>query len=203
MRETVRQNINYLLVLLTFFLFVVLGGIFLYATLYIWYMTTTFPGWEYSASYTLYVTQMNQAAFFASISLLVLLLLCIERRAYNFTAPLITISAALIAGGFISLLSSVKTGFFAAMLILALYQFMLAVLSLAGIRIHSEKIHRFEKSGSLLLHSGYALLAGAVGGLNGTAYEIPVFWLSTSLIISGTFLAFYSSLFNRSDSQFS
>lgn len=203
MHESFRNKLNYWLVVVTFALFLVLSGLFLYATFYIWYMSTAFPGWEYSPAYLNYISSMNRAAFYSSIALLVLLLLCIERRAFNLTLPLTIIAFALVSGGVITYITSIKTGFFLAMFIVALYQLVLAFLSIAGIRVHSEKQFRLEKTGSLLLHAGYALLAGAVGGLNSTPYEIPVFWLATALIIIGSFFAFYSSLFNRSNTELS
>lgn len=200
-----QEKLNYWLVTATAAAFTILGTAFLHATLYVWYKMRTNPQWDTSFEYFHYVETMNLVAFLPGLILVILLVLCLQRKSLQIMVSAIYIAATLTAAGASLFISGAKLAAGIISVSAAIYQFALLILLLSGRQIISEKAAVLEKSGSLILHIGYSLLILSWVTLNGTDKEIPVFWFAAVLITVGSILDFYSkplsSIFTRSSTQ--
>jgi hypothetical protein len=174
--------------------FASLGASFLYATLFIWYQLRINPDWESSLGYLNYINSMNIVAFAPASILVILLILCLQRRSVSIITASIYTGITLLAA-----FSALVAGYgkFAVAVITvgaSVYQFGLLLRLLTGRDVFSEKKRAIEKAGSLILHIGYSILVFSWVSLNGTEYEIPIFWSATIAVITGTALSFYGSI---------
>lgn len=200
-KSRLQEKLNYWLIIATAAAFTILGGAFLHATLYVWYKMRLNPRWDTSIEYFHYVKTMNFVAFLPGLILIILLVLCLQRKSFQITISAIYIAATLFSAGVTLIFSGAKLAAGIISVSAAIYQLALLILLFTGRQIISEKAAVLEKSGSLILHIGYSLLILSWVTLNGTEKEIPVFWFATALITIGTILDFYgksiSSIFLR------
>lgn len=196
-----QDKLNYWLVISTSIIFASVGSIFLYATLFIWYKLRLNPNWESSWQYLDYVSTMNIIASVPASILVILLIICLQRRSTAiYTASVYTGITLLIP------LASLIAGYekFAVAVITvgaSIYQFALLIRLILKKEVLSEKRCKIEKAGSLILHIGYSLIIFSWVPLNGTKHEIPIFWLATIIVLLGTILSFYGSTIFKLYSQ--
>ncbi|MCX7831297.1 MAG: hypothetical protein N2440_00105 [Actinobacteria bacterium] len=185
-------NFKNSLVYLTVAVFAVLALLFLYASFYIWYQSQLNPNYEESHDYLNYIDNMNFFATLPAVLLVVLLVLCLERKS-NFRSSLLIVISIIALSIFAFVIYGGKYSVGFATLSSTIYQFFLLVRLLSGSNVPSEKYLRVQKAGSLILHSGFSLLIFAWVPLNSSEYEIPVFWISVLLITTGCILSFFGA----------
>lgn len=178
------------LIFLTVAVFTIFALLFLYASLYIWYQSRLNPNYEESYEYLNYIKNMNFLAVIPAILLVVLLVLCLEKKS-SYRLSLLVVILIIFTSMFVFAIYGGKYSVGFATLSSSIYQLFLLVRLLSGSNINSEKNLRIQKAGSLILHSGFSLLIFAWVTLYSSRYEIPVFWLSVLLITIGCILSFF------------
>jgi hypothetical protein len=185
--------LNYLLVAITTVIFAIFALLFLYATGYVWFLSKQFPEYESSLVYAYYVSSMNYLATIPSLLIIILLILCLEKRSENHRLTGIYIALVMISSLVVFLKGDSKGAVGIIVGGAVFYQiYLLFKLFLSG-DVVSEKIYKIEKAGSLIMHTGFSLLILAWVTFNSTAYELPFFWLATSLVALGSVLTFYGN----------
>lgn len=176
---------------------VLLGGVGLQSfvgTLYVWWAGSAMPGFENSPGYVDFVNVMNAIAAPQIVGLVVVMGLCVPKRLFTRSVLLWSSMAMLFAGvGVWAYTSSVGDGLAAYLILAALIQVAVVVMTVAGVRGPSYLTRgRLTKTGSGLLHLGFILFALVIVALQTSTLMLPVFWAATALMIVGTLLSFYA-----------
>ncbi len=184
---------DYLLMVLTVALLGSLGVQSFLGTLYVWWASSSVPGFEI-AGYGRFVWWMNAIAAPQVVALVLVMGLCVPKRLFDRTA-LIGVSAGMVAVGLAAwaLSASFQTGLAVYLALAALIQVGVVALTVAGVRGPSYLTEgRLVKTGSGLLHLGFIVFAIVVVALQRSTFMLPVFWAATALTLAGTLLAFYA-----------
>ncbi len=163
-------------------------------TIYVWWAQSAVPGWE-QVGYASFVRAMNALAAPQLIALVVVMGLCVPKRLFA-RSVLVWVSLAMVAVGLAAWgwTGSVARGVTAYLALAALIQVAVVVLTAAGVRGPSYLTEgRLTKLGSGLLHLGFIVFAIVVAALQRSTFMLPVFWVSTVLVVVGTAMSFYSS----------
>lgn len=187
----IKEKLDYYLVVATLILFTLLALIFLYATFFSWLKSISNPAWTSTYRYNLYIRKVNIATFGVTSFLLLALVICIERRSVKLPSSLLIVLTALAVGLLGYIIKNIQLGLLFSMVLVSFYQIYLLLSLFLGKSVKSSKEKHLGKAGSLILHTGYAIIVAAVGGLYSSDYLIPVFWLGTGLVFSGSILSFY------------
>jgi len=185
---------------LTVFTVAILGGIgaqSFIGTLYVWWAGTTMPQWESGAGYAEFVRAMNAIAAPQIVLLVVVMGLCVPKRLFSRTA-LVAVSALMVLAGLVAwaFTGSLATGLAVYLVLAALIQVAVVVLTVAGARAPSYVTEgRLTKTGSGLLHLGFIVFAFVVVALQRSTFMLPVFYAATLLTVGGTILSFYADRF--------
>ncbi|MHB9004242.1 MAG: hypothetical protein ACYC6C_09310 [Coriobacteriia bacterium] len=176
---------------------VLLGGVGLQSfvgTLYVWWASNAMPGWDNSPGYLEFVNVMNAIAAPQIVGLVVVMGLCVPKRLFTRSMLLWSSMAMLFTGvGVWAYTASVADGVAAYLVLAALIQVAVVVITVAGVRGPSYLTRgRLTKTGSGLLHLGFILFALVIVALQESALMLPVFWTASTLMISGTLLSFYA-----------
>jgi hypothetical protein len=185
---------------LTVITVVSLGGIgaqSFIGTLYVWWAGTTLPAWETGAGYAAFVRTMNALAAPQIVLLVIVMGLCVPKRLFSRSA-LVVASALMVCAGLVvwALTRSLATGLAAYLMLAALIQVAVVVMTVAGARAPSYLTEgRLTKTGSGLLHLGFIVFAIVIVVLQNSTFMLPVFYTSAVLTIVGTALSFYADRF--------
>lgn len=183
-------NLRYQLVLATTIVIFVLATLFLIATFYIWWMSVSTPEYEGSLAYSEYIETMNYLAVIPSALIVILLLLCIGRRETGVWLSGVFVGLTLIISTVLLFIYGGKAAVGALSVFSSFYLLFLLGRLFSGSSVYSEKEKKRQKAGSLILHAGFSLLALSWVTLNSTQFEMPVFWLASSLIAFGMLITF-------------
>lgn len=184
-------SLNYLLVALTTIIFAMFALLFLYATFYVWFLSLRVPDYESSLEYASYIDTLNYLATIPAVSIILLLVLCLEKRTEKHALTGSYIALSLLAASAALFLSGGRAAVGVAAGSAILYQLYLLLQLFLNDEIISEKMHRVERAGSLIMHTGFSALVLSWVTLNSTLYELTVFWLATAMIAAGSLLTFF------------
>jgi hypothetical protein len=193
---TRHKNWDFTLTVITVALLGTLGVQSFIGTIYVWWATSTIPGFEISG-YGQFVWWMNAIAAPQVVALVVVMGLCVPKRLFDRTS-LVVVSGAMIAIGIAAwaFTGSFQNGLAVYLALAALIQAGVVVLTVAGARGPSYMTEgRLVKTGSGLLHQGFIGFAFVVVALQRSAFMLPAFWIATALTLLGTVLAFYADRF--------
>lgn len=176
---------------------VLLGGIGLQSfvgTLYVWWAGNAVPGWDSGPGYNAFVNVMNGIAAPQIVALVVVMGLCVPKRLFSRSLLMWISLAMLFAGvGVWAYTESIPDGLGAYLILAALIQVAVVVMTIAGVRGPSYLTRgRLTKTGSGLLHLGFIIFALVVVSLQESELMLPVFWTAAVLTILGTLLSFYA-----------
>ena len=163
---------------------------------YSWWAQRTIPGWE-QTGYDTFVRTMNAIAAPQVVALVVIMGLCVPKRLFA-RRPLVVVSALMLLVGVAigGATGSLASGLGAYLLLAALIQVAVVVLTLAGARSPSYLTEgRLTKVGSGLLHLGFVLICLVVITLQNSRFTLPAFWIAASAVLVGTALSFWSGRF--------
>jgi len=188
-----RSEWDFFLMMLTVVLLGGLGAQSLIGTLYAWWGYRTQPDFEATA-YPAFIASMNAIAAPMVIALVIVMGLCVPKRLLA-RRTLAVVSLAMLGAGaaawFVS--GSLATGLAVYLALAGLIQVAVVALTLSGaggLSYLSES--RVAKAGSGLLHLGFILFALVVVALQRSAWMLPVFYASATLLTGGSALAFYA-----------
>jgi len=188
-----RSEWDFFLMMLTVVLLGALGAQSLIGTLYAWWGYRTQPDFEATA-YPAFIASMNAIAAPMVIALVIVMGLCVPKRLLA-RRTLAVVSLAMLGAGaaawFVS--GSLATGLAVYLALAGLIQVAVVGLTLSdagGLTYLSES--RVAKAGSGLLHLGFILFALVVVALQRSAWMLPVFYASATLLTGGSALAFYA-----------
>ena len=162
---------------------------------YVWWAERSIPEWEAGPGYASYVTVMNGIAAPLIVLLVVAMGLCVPKRLFA-RRSLIAVSLAMMAAGAVAgvAMRSLANGLAVYLILAALIQVAVVVLTIAGVRGPSYLTEgRLTKTGSGLLHLGFILFGLVVVALQKSPWMLPVFSASALLSIAGTALSFYAN----------
>jgi len=196
------RDYDFALTLLAVGLAILIGALFVAATVYTFFAARANPLWTETAGYAAYITSMNSYLFPMLVGLIVVLGLCIPRRIFTRRALLAASGAmlgatAILAGAGAWVSGSGVSGLTMAWRFLlgsaALIQ--LAVIVLTAIR--SPRVRYLQEGfllrmGSALLHLGFIVLVAVFVTGIGEGRQLEVFWVATGLIMLGMVVSFYS-----------
>jgi hypothetical protein len=163
-------------------------------TLWVWFETTRIPGWDQGPGYAVYVDRMNAIAAPQIVLLVVVMGLCVPKRLFA-RRLLMIVSAAMVAIGIVAgiALDSLAGGLTVYLALAAVIQVAVVAMTMAGVRGPSYLTQgRLTKTGSGLLHLGFAVFAIVVVALQKSPYMVWVFSLSALLVGVGTTMSFYA-----------
>ncbi len=193
--EDIRQRTwDFSLTVLTVILLASLGVQSFIGTVYVWWAQRTVPAWE-QVGYDAFVSTMNVIAAPQVIALVVVMGLCVPKRLFS-RRLLVWVSSAMVVCGAATGLAtmSLTTGLTVYLALAALIQLGVVLLTAVGARGPSYLTEgRLTKLGSGLLHLGFIIFAIVVVAMQGSAFMIEVFWVSSVLIVAGTAMSFYAS----------
>ena len=188
-----RSGWDFFLMALTIGLLGALGAQSLIGTLYAWWGYRTQPAFEQTA-YPAFIAVMNAVAAPMVVALVIVMGLCVPKRLLA-RRTLAIVSAAMLAAGLATWVAtgSLATGLAIYLALSALIQVAVVVLTLTGARgLAYLSESRIAKAGSGLLHLGFILFALVVVALQRSAYMLPVFYASATLLTAGSAMAFYA-----------
>lgn len=194
--DDIRQRTwDFALTLITVVLLAILGVQSFIGTLVVWWAIRTIPNWQQGVGYSSYVDTMNAIAAPLIVALVVVMGLCVPKRLFA-RRLLLWVSVAMVAVGVAAglLLHSVGDGLAIYLLLSAMIQLAVVVMTVAGVRGPTYLTEgRLTKAGSGLLHLGFIAFAIVVVALQKSPLMLPVFTVSALLIAVGTALSFYAS----------
>lgn len=187
---------------LTVLTVVMLGGLGLQSfigTLYVWWMQRAVEGWDQTTAYGEYVRVMNGIAAPQLIGLVLLMGLCVPKRLFSRVA-LIAVSAAMVVAALIAGVAtrSLATAVTVYLGLAGFIQVAVVVMTALGARqVGYLTEGRMTKLGSGLLHLGFIIFGIVIAALQRSPYMLPVFWVSTVLMVGGTAMSFYADRLTR------
>lgn len=181
------------LTILTVVLLASLGIQSFIGTIYVWWAQRTIADWE-QVGYAAYVTKMNLIAAPQLVLLVVVMGLCVPKRLFS-RRVLLGVSVAMVAAGVVAYLvtNSLPTGVTVYLALAGLIQLAVVVLTAMGAKGPSYLTEgRLTRLGSGLLHLGFIIFAIVVAALQRSTLMLPVFWVSSILIVGGTAMSFWA-----------
>ena len=193
--DEIRQRTwDFALTVITVVLLAILGVQSFIGTLVVWWAIRTIPDWQAGTGYTSYVTTMNEIAAPLIVALVVVMGLCVPKRLFS-RLLLLWVSVAMVAVGVGTGLvtRSLEDGLAIYLLLSALIQLAVVVMTVAGVRGPTYLTEgRLTKVGSGLLHLGFIVFAIVVVALQKSSLMLPVFTVAAVLVTGGTALSFYA-----------
>ena len=192
------KNLNYILILLTIFILVAIGVIFIYGSSYSWVQSLQFANWRQTVTYQNYVSDMNVAVLPLSVALVILLGLCVPKRIFSGVALLQSMAALLVVSVLVVLVYGLKPGIGFLLITAVLIQAVVVGMTLVGSKRLSYEVNGFYlQIGSAVLHLGFILFVFDFVLLGESTLHLTVYWVSTVLISVGMILSFYSGEISR------
>ena len=192
------KNLNYILILLTIFILVAIGVIFIYGSTYSWVQSIQSANWRQTVTYQNYVNDMNVAVLPLSVALVILLGLCVPKRIFSGVALLQSMAALLVVSVLVVLVYGLKPGIGFLLITAVLIQAVGVGMTLAGSKRLSYEVNGFYlQIGSAVLHLGFILFVFDFVLLGESTLHLTVYWVSTVLISVGMILSFYSGEISR------
>ncbi len=184
---------DFILAIATIVILVALSAVSIYGTIVSWLNSVGDPNWTTGLLYVDYLNRMNSYAYPFAIALVLALCMCIPKRfvprAYLLQLSLILLSLSVALGviwGF-----SVGLGFILMVSIVIQSTVVIMVLLRSGGLVF-EREGLIVQLGSSLLHLGFVVFALDLVAIKEIQTHLIVFWVSTTLIILGSVLSFYS-----------
>lgn len=192
------KNLNYILILLTIFILVAIGVIFVYGSTYSWLQSLQSASWRQTVTYQNYVSDMNVAVLPLSVALVILLGLCVPKRIFSGMALLQSMAALLVVSILVVLVYGLKPGIGFLLSTAVLIQAVVIGMTLVGSKRLSYEVNGFYlQIGSAILHLGLILFVFDFVLLSESPFHLLVYWVSTALIGIGMILSFYSGEISR------
>jgi len=165
-------------------------------TLYVWWAETAIPAWQQTGNQA-YVNTMNAIAAPQLVLLVVVMGLCVPKRLFGRTI-LLAVSLLMVAAGVGAGIAtgSIARGVTVYLALAGLIQ--VAVVVLTALRATGPTYlteGRLAKLGSGLLHLGFILFGIVIAALQASEFLLPVFWISSVLMVGGTTMSFYAGTF--------
>jgi len=188
------RNYDFILTIATIALAVLIGALFVAATVYTFFAAQAEPAWAETSMYSDYIDTMNACLFPLLVALLVALGLCIPRRVLK-KRVLVAASVALVATTLVLTIAvSQRAGWLFLLASAAIIQ--LVVIAMTAIR--SPRLTYLQESflvriGSALLHLGLIVLVAAFVVRTPRASQLTTFWIATALIMLGMIMSLYST----------
>lgn len=170
----------------------------LVGTLYSWWAHRAIPNWE-QTGYPGFVHVMNLIAGPIMIALIVVMGLCVPKRLFSRRTLMYVSTGMLLLGvGTGVVTQSVMTGLTVYLVVSALIQVAVVVLTLAGaggLAYVSEV--RLAKVGSGLLHLGFIVFALVIVALQSSSLMLPLSLVAGLLLTGGSAMSFYARSSSR------
>lgn len=189
------KNFNYILIIITIVILAAMGIAFIGGTIYSSIQTSD---WTQTIGYEKYLENMNSAILPLTIALVITLSLCIPKRLFSGQTLLIINSVLLLSSLIIAILVDPQSGLGFALIIAALMQIVVIVLTVMGSKkILYEKSGFFIQIGSAMLHLGLIIFMYDFLLLLESPNHINIFWVCSVLIGVGMIFSFYSQEFSK------
>ncbi|MFQ6118607.1 MAG: hypothetical protein ACE5KE_01830 [Methanosarcinales archaeon] len=186
------RSLDYHLILITASILFAIGFICLFGIAYYNYAAAADSFWTQTVKYTDYINLMNSSVYPFLVALLVTLGICIPKRIVP-DRLLVKVSIIIFAvTAILAVISGIQTslGFILAVMMgIQTAVLLLTIKKSASVRFEFRDFS--AKVGSSLLHLGVVVFIFDFVNLYEQSIHIPVFWLSTLLIIGGIVMSFY------------
>jgi len=189
---------DYILVILTIALLVIIGAISIYGTAYSWLTSLNYPEWTSTWLYRNYLERMNSYAYPFVVGLILVLCMCIPKRVIP--REYLLQASGLILGMTIALvlLSGPNVGLGFLLVVSMVIQCVVIGMTLARSKgLVFERQGIWVQLGSAFLHLGFVVFIFDFVLLQNSPAHLAIFWFATGLIILGTSLSFYSKEIGR------
>lgn len=186
------RSYDYTLIIATVLILLIIGAISLYSIGYYHLASRGDPQWAEGPGHGLYLDMMNRLVFPAVAMLLIVIGLCIPKRVVPRKA--IKQVSIIILGITILLyaIHGMSWGLgFLLIVTIGVQSWSLILTLLKRGRLVYEKEGYLVQLGSALLHLGVIILIFDIAILKGHTLHIPIFWISTALVLIGMCLSFY------------
>ncbi|HJH31386.1 MAG TPA: hypothetical protein C5S50_04215 [Methanosarcinaceae archaeon] len=192
------KKYDYYLIIATSFALLMIGLVCVFGVWYTYGLYMDDPGWQNTIQYPAYVNMMNICIYPFVLVLLLALGLCIPKRIVPRTA-LIKATAAILLFTFISsVIGGIETGIsFILLMSIAVQAVVLVLTVVKSGALTFEREGYLIRIGSSLLHLGTVLFIFDFASMRDSVYHIPIFWIVTLLMGTGTFISFYPSGISR------
>ena len=192
------KNLNFILILATIVVLAAIGLIFIYGSMYSWVQSINLENWRQTSMYQEYVENMNLAVVPLSVSLVILLGICVPKRVFSGQALLISMGVLLLASALTMKVFGLMIGIGFLLVAASLTQIVVIAMTIAGSKRLSFEVQGFFlQIGSAVLHLGLIFFVYDLALLTESPSHLVVFWIATALIGIGMVLYFYSSEFSR------
>ncbi len=191
--RTIARDYDFTLVIATIAATILVGALFVAATVYSFFAAQTDPAWTETYMYASYIDAMNSYLFPLLLALIVMLGLCIPRRLFKKRVLVVSSAALLLVTLLLAALVNWRAGWLFLLATAAIVQLVVIVMT----AIRSTRLTYLHESflirmGSALLHLGLSVLIAAFVLQAGRASQLAAFWIATALIMAGMIMSFYS-----------
>ncbi|MCK4777167.1 MAG: hypothetical protein KAS39_02245 [Actinomycetia bacterium] len=186
------KNWDFILVIITILLLTILGVISFGGTFYSYFVSLEQPDWTSTFLYQNYLTFMNYLAAPFALGIVIVLGLCIPKRVIPPKYSIYITTGIISLFALFSIIFNLKFGLGFLLLVSMFFQLFIFYLFFkqpGGLKF--EKKGFIIQFGSLLLHLGIITLISDIILLQNSLYHLDIFWISTALIMMGTFFSFY------------
>ncbi len=192
------KNLNFILILATIVVLAAIGFTFFYGLIYSWLQSINLENWRQTFMYQEYVENMNLAVVPLSVSLVILLGLCVPKRIFTGQALLISMGVLLFASALTMMVFGLMIGMAFLLAAALLTQLVVIGMTITGSKRLSFEVQGFFlQMGSAVLHLGLILFVYDLVLLTDSPLHLGIYWTATALIGVGMVLCFYSSEFSR------
>ncbi|HEB12214.1 MAG TPA: hypothetical protein ENI11_00870 [Actinobacteria bacterium] len=192
------KNLNFILILATIVVLAAIGLTFIYGSIFSWLQSINLENWRQTFRYQEYVENMNLVVVPLSVSLVILLGLCVPKRIFSGQALLISMGALLLASALVMKVFGLMMGIGFLLVAASLTQLIVIGMTIAGSKRLSFEVQGFFlQIGSAVLHLGLIFFVYDLALLTESPSHLGIYWTATALIGIGMVLCFYSSEFSR------
>ena len=192
------KNLNFILILATIVVLAAIGFTFIYGLIYSWLQSINLENWRQTFMYQEYVENMNLAVVPLSVSLVILLGLCVPKRIFTGQDLLISMGVLLFASALTMMVFGLMIGMAFLLAAALLTQLVVIGMTITGSKRLSFEVQGFFlQIGSAVLHLGLILFVYDLVLLTDSPLHLGIYWTATALIGVGMVLCFYSSEFSR------
>jgi len=190
--RTIARDYDFTLVIATIAAAILIGALFVAATVYSFFAAQADPAWTETYMYASYIDAMNSYLFPLLLTLIVMLGLCIPRRVFKRWVLAISSAGLLL----VTLLIIASVGWRAGWLFLLASASILQLVVIVMTAIRSPRLTYLQESflirmGSAMLHLGLIVLIAAFVLQPGRTAQLAAFWIATTLVMVGMIMSFY------------
>lgn len=187
---------DFVLTIITVFVFVAIGVVCAYGTVFSYFMSKADPNWTGATGYGAYLSRMNALSFPLFIGLLVLLALCIPKRIiakyFLYLSTALMLIIAILTGTLYDPVRGLGLMLIFTMIVQC-YVILRIIRGSQGLLF--QKKGKIARLGSGILHLGMILFLYDLIILDKSPLHILVFWIAAAMISIGNILVFYPNLF--------